>query len=207
MEGAATLVADLSTWINGQTVAEPLDHEEYGNPYKMLAIDDALYVLSAAPDLVIKVALDGEISLVADLTKDGGHQVRTGIAEAPDGGFYVSSLSLFPFIDGDARVVKVAMDGTFADAWTKLTAVTDVVVAEDGTLYAIEMTTGNSMDHPQNPGTGRLVKQTGPDTLEEVVTGLNLPVAMRIGTDGKFYIAGPAWGNNQGDGWITTIGM
>jgi hypothetical protein len=69
------------------------------------------------------------------------------------------------------------------------------------------MTTGNSQDAPQNPGTGRLVRQTGPDTLEEVVTALNLPVAMRLGADGMFYIAGPAWGSNKGDGWITRIGM
>jgi sugar lactone lactonase YvrE len=206
-DGATKLVADLSSWIPEQTVAEPLDHEPYGNPFKMIAHEGALFVVSAAPDLLIKVTPAGEITLVADLTKDGGHQTRTGLVAAPDGGFYVSTLSNFPFLDGDAKVTKVEEDGTFAVVWTKLTAALDVAVTADGTLYAIEMTTGNSMDHPQNPGTGRLVRQTGPDTLEEVVTGLNLPVAMRLGADDMFYVAGPAWGSNEGDGWITRIGM
>ena len=63
--------------------------------------------------------------------------------------------------------------------------------APDGTLYAAEMATGNTDQAPfVSPGTGRVVRQTGPDSLEEVVTGLDYPIAMAWGPDGAIYVGG-----------------
>jgi hypothetical protein len=111
-----------------------------------------------------------------------------------------------PFPDGAAKVVHVAADGTVTDAWTGLTTVTGVAVGDDGTLYAIEMSTGNLEEEPfLTPGSGRLVRQTGPESLEVVVSGLMFPVALRAAPDGALYIALPALGADDGSGQIVEV--
>jgi plastocyanin len=46
------------------------------------------------------------------------------------------------------------------------------------------------------PATGKLVRQTGPDSSEDVLTGLDYPIALRQGPDGAIYVAFPAFGAN-----------
>jgi hypothetical protein len=56
--------------------------------------------------------------------------------------------------------------------------VTGIAVEPDGTLYAAEMATGDpaNMVEPQfQPFTGRAVRQTGLDSLEEVATDMLFP--------------------------------
>jgi hypothetical protein len=204
-DGTATLLADLNAWVQKNPTASPVDHDPEGNPFKMIAGDGALWVVIATPDQIVTVKPDGTVARAADLTTGGMHDVLTGIAASPDGGIDVSTLSVYPYTDGTARVVHVAADGALSDAWTKLTAVTDVAVGSDGTLYTLEMTTGNSTDAPMNPGTGRIVRQTGPDSLEAVASGFTLPVAMRIGPDGMAYVASPAVGADSGTGTIVKV--
>ena len=73
--------------------------------------------------------------------------------------------------------------------------VTGLAVSPAGDLYALEMSTGNSKEPPYvHPHTGRIVKQTGPDSLTEVVTGLDYPIAMATGPDGALYVSTPAFG-------------
>ena len=66
--------------------------------------------------------------------------------------------------------------------------------------------------HGEDPGaialgTGRVVRMTGPDTMEPIVTGLALPVAMDFGPDGALYIAGPTFGADEGQGTILRIDL
>jgi plastocyanin len=67
------------------------------------------------------------------------------------------------------------------------------------------MATGNETKEGMRPNAGRIVRQTGPDSLEEVVTGLNYPIALEQGPDGDLYVAGPAYGGNDRDGWILKV--
>jgi hypothetical protein len=204
-DGKATLVADLNAWVKDNPVASPPDHDEEGNPFKMVAGAGVLWVVIATPDQVVTVKPDGTVARVADLTKGGMHEILTGIALTQDGGADVGTLSVFPYTDGSAKVVQVASDGSFSDVWTGLTAVTDVARGADGMLYALEMSTGNTTDTPMNPGTGRIVRQTGADGVEEVVAGFTFPVAMRIGSDGMAYVAAPAVGADNGEGTIVMV--
>ena len=65
------------------------------------------------------------------------------------------------------------------------------------------MSTGNLAEPPFfNPASGRIVRQTGPDTAEAVHEGLMFPIAMEIGPDGAFYVSTPAIGANDGSGAI-----
>jgi hypothetical protein len=205
--GGAELVADVSAFIREHPVTEkPRDFDTDGQPYAMLAMGDAFWVTEGNSNQVLRVGLDGTVARVADLSR--GHPIPTGIAPAPGGGAYVAFFTHAPYTEGSAKVVKVAPDGTVTDVWTGLTLVTALAVGPDGTLYALEMATGHG-DDPDAiaPGTGRVVRMTGPDTMELVVTGLMLPVAMDFGRDNALYIAGPTYGADEGQGTILRIDL
>jgi plastocyanin len=65
------------------------------------------------------------------------------------------------------------------------------------------MSTGN--EDGMRPGTGRIVRQTGPSSVAEVAIGLELPIAMKQGPDGGLYVAMPAYGNNDLAGVILRV--
>jgi hypothetical protein len=104
-------------------------------------------------------------------------------------------------------VLHVAPDGTVSEHWTGLTLVTALAAGPDGSLYALEMATGIDPADPASiaPGSGRVMRRTGPDSAEDVVTGLDLPVAMEFGPDGALYVAGPAFGADDGEGTILRV--
>ena len=204
--GTATLVADLSAW----TRANPLaflnpDFDPDAAGFSLVADEGAGKLWSVNPNggEVFTVTQDGTVTRVADLSV--GHPVPTGLALAPQGGVYVGFLTAIPLPQGAARVVHVAPDGTVTDAWTGLSAVTDVAVGPDGTLYATEL--GQGIEQPPFlvPGTGRVVRQTGPGSAEPVATGLMFPISLAFGPDGGLYVSLPALGANNGEGVIARI--
>ncbi len=203
--GEVELIANISAFIRDNPVVEiPGDYDTDGQPYAMLAMDDAFWVTEGNSNQVLRVGLDGSISRVADLSR--GHPIPTGIAPIPDGGAYVGYFSRAPYEEGVAKVVKVSQDGTVSDVWTGLTLVTALAVGPDGALYALEMATGHGDDPGAiAPGTGRVVRMIGPDEGEPVVTGLPLPAAMAFGPDGTLYISSPVYGADDGQGTILRI--
>jgi uncharacterized cupredoxin-like copper-binding protein len=204
-DGSLALVADTAAWISANpTVFKPADYNAEGELYGMVAIGNTLWVVESNNGQVLKVSLDGAIERVADLSQN--HPLPTGMAPSPNGGVYVGFLTPAPYTDGSAKVVEVTPDGKVADVWTGLTMITAVAVAPDGTLYAAEMATGN-VDKPPYvaPDTGRVVRRTGPDKLEEVATHVNYPVAMAFGPDKALYVAAPALGTIDPDGYILRI--
>ena len=207
-DGTSELVADLSAWVRANPVAElPGDSDPDAAGYSLVADEAAgvLWVGDPNSGQILSVTPDGTVARIADLS--AGHPVPTRLVADPAGGVYVGTLTAVPFADGSAKVMHVTADGTVEDVWTGLTTVTDVAVGEDGSLYALELSTGNLAEPPfLIPGSGRIVHQTGPDTLEVVADGLMLPVAMEIGPDGAFYVATPAIGANGGEGMIMRLG-
>jgi hypothetical protein len=155
---------------------------------------------------ILNVTLDGTVTRIADLSAE--HLVPTGFAAAPQGGIYVGFLTPVPYPDGTAKVSHIAPDGTVTDVWTGLTAVTDVAVGPDGTLYAAELSTGNLQAPPfLVPGSGRIVHQTGPDSAENVATGLMLPISLGFGPDGGLYVSQPAIGADRGAGTVARLDL
>jgi DNA-binding beta-propeller fold protein YncE len=191
-------------------VAEPPpgDDDADGEVWHLLSTADstAFWVVESNQGQVLQITPAGDITRIADLS--AGHPVPTGIAPAPDGGVYVGNLTVFPFLDGAAKVVHVAPDGTVTDHWTGLTAVAALAVGPDGALYALEMVTGSIEQDPFIlPDSGRIVRQTGPDTLDVVAEGLNFPIGLDVGPDGAFYVSSPALGATLGQGTIARLDL
>ena len=171
----------------------------------MTAGDDGFWVLEANRGELLWVALDGQVTRIVDLSAN--HPVWSALTVAPDGGVYAGTLTPAPHTEGTARVVHIAPDGQVTDVWTVLTTVTGLAVGPDGSLYALEMATDISPDGNMRPGTGRLVRQTGLDSYEEVVTGLEYPIDLELGPDGALYVALPAYGANDQAGAIIRVDL
>jgi plastocyanin len=199
-DGTMTLVADITSWLPENPPAfVPPDYGSDGSLFDLEAAGDALLLSEAVGGQLIRVTPEGEITLVADLSE--GHLVPTGIAVDADGNAYVGHETAAPYGDGASKVVMVTPDGTVSDVWTGLTVVTDVAIGPDGSLYAAEMATGFAegvADMP--PDSGRVVRQTGPDTLEPVVTDLPYPAYIGFDAEGRLVIGAPAFGPDAGVG-------
>lgn len=206
-DGTTELVADLSAWVRANPVKElPADFDPDAAGYSMVADEAAglLWVSDPNSGQILSVTPAGVITRIADLS--AGHPVPTKMVLDPKGGIYVGTLTAVPFADGTAKVMHVAADGTVSDVWTGLTVVTDVAIGADGSLYALEMSTGNIPQPPfLQPGSGKIVHQTSDGKTEDVVDGLNLPIAMDMAADGSLYIAMPASGANAGQGSIMRL--
>jgi hypothetical protein len=207
--GTTELVADLSAWVRANPVASlPPDFDPDAAGFSLIAdaATNSFWVDNPNSGEILNVTLDGTVTRIADLSAE--HLVPTGFAAAPQGGIYVGFLTPVPYPDGTAKVSHIAPDGTVTDVWTGLTAVTDVAVGPDGTLYAAELSTGNLQAPPfLVPGSGRIVHQTGPDSAENVATGLMLPISLGFGPDGGLYVSQPAIGADRGAGTVARLDL
>lgn len=212
-DGTLTLVADISTWLVSHPPAfVPPDYASDGSLFDLEATSDALLVSEAVGGQIIRVTPEGEMSTLADLSEQ--HPVPTGIAVDADDNAYVTFETTPPYADGSTKVVKITPDGTVSDVWTGLTRVADLAFGPDGMLYAAELSTDNTESFPfVQPHTGRIVRQSGPDTMDVIAEGLDFPVGLGFDADGALYVSGPANGAtpedgaNPGAGWLARVEM
>jgi hypothetical protein len=198
--GEAKVVADLETFeMENNPDPNAIDSDPYG---LVVGTDGMVYVADAGGNDVVKVdPTTGEISVLAVIpglpgqeanpARGGANEidpVPTGLALAPDGGLYVSTLSGGPFIPGTAVLFHVAMDGTVTQVAGGLTMLGDVTVAPDGTIYVVTMSE-NFLDASGMPAPGAIVKidpATGASTT--VLSGIPFPNGIAFDADGNAYI-------------------
>jgi hypothetical protein len=81
-----------------------------------------------------------------------------------------------------------------------------LTLGPDGTLYAAELSAEMSEAEPFiTADTGRILRQAGPNSAEEIASGLDMPVAARIGPDGALYVSTPAFGGDDDAGKVVRI--
>ncbi len=203
-DGSVRLVSSGMAYVDKHPPEHKYHFIELGEPYAMVVDDEGFWIVDANRGLLIHTRPDGTSRTIADLSLD--HPVPTAIAHSPDGNFYVGYLGPGPHTDGEQKVVKVTRDGVVTDYLTGLAMVTGIAVGADGVLYALDMSTGNTNEPPSiYPNTGRIVRQTGPSTFDEVVTGLDFPISMQFGPDGGLYVSLPAISPNPTAGSIIRI--
>ena len=199
-DGSIELVVDLGAWLTANPPAFiPPDYDPTGSWFDLESDGEKLWVSEAVGGYLLTVSVDGEVTVMADLSE--GHLVPTGVALDGEGGAYVGFETTVPYPEGGSKVVHVAADGTVSDFWTGLTVVTDVAMGPDGMLYAAEMATGNTETEPYlTPNSGKVVKMTGPDTAEPVLTDLDAPAYLGFDADGMLYLTYPAFSADAGVG-------
>ena len=208
-DGSWEIVVDLGAWFsaNPTSFIAP-DYNPLGSLFDMETDGETFWVSEAVGGRLVTATSDGRVELMADLSL--GHQVPTGVALDGEGGAYVGFLTSAPYPDGGAKVVHVAADGTVTDHWTGLTGVTDIAVGPDGLLYAAEMATGNTSEPPfLTPNSGRVVRMTGPDSLEPVLVDIDAPVHLGFDAGGALYVTLPAYApeNVEGTGSLVRVDL
>jgi hypothetical protein len=162
--------------------------EIVSNPADMaVAEDGTIYIADASGNSVIKWTADGGAELFAAwIVDEVGSAVPTAVAIGPDGDLYVGFLSGFPYAPGTARVERFGVDGVLKETYGGLTLVVDLVVTEDGTVYALEMASGYG-DTGFVPDSGRIVIVSA-DGVTPVVEGLNIPYGMAQDAQGNWLV-------------------
>ena len=129
--------------------------------------------------------------------------VPSDVVQGPDGAWYVSQLVGFPFEPGSSTIWRVE-PGQEPEAFaTGLTNVTSLAVADDGTLYAVELATDGLLAGPV--GALREITPHGDGDQHGVVAdGLNQPYGLAIRGGVAFLTLG-AIGPADGGGSVVRL--
>ncbi len=117
--------------------------------------------------------------------------VPTAVVVDADGVAYVSLLMGFPFLPEMTKVVKVDVDGTVSDYATGLTSLTDLQLAPNGEMYAIQLAVFG--EQGPTPATGALV-HISEGNSEVILSELNFPTGLAFNEDGDAYLTIDALG-------------
>ena len=187
------------------------------NPFALEMNEDGTgAIVDAGMNALLFLDASGQLSTLSvfpnvDATAPDGAEipanaVPTGLATAPDGSYYVGTLTGFPFPPGGATVYGVAGGGSEPlVAYDGFTNIIDVALAPDGSLYVLEFNRAGMLSiDPANPATleGQLTR-IAPDGTREVVAseGLIAPTGLAIDAEGTPYVAVFGVLGNMGQVW------
>jgi hypothetical protein len=128
------------------------------NPVDVFAGHDTLLVADAGQNTVLRIGRHGRIHVVSVFPNTppeptGMQAVPTGVVVGPDGFYYVSQLTGFPFPVGGAKIFRVnPRTGAFTTYATGFTNAMDLAFGPDGTLYVLEID-HDSLFPPVGPST------------------------------------------------------
>ncbi|MEO6759689.1 MAG: ScyD/ScyE family protein [Saprospiraceae bacterium] len=172
------------------------------DPYSV-AVDAAqnYYVADAAANAIIKVTPAGVMSVFATFPPFPNplpfgppviDAVPTRILAKPGGGFYVCTLTGFPFLDGAAAVYTVDGTGSVTPYATGLTQVTDLALdANTGDLYALQIGHFDLMGMPPGyaPNSAKVTRIKTDGSRETAAEGFDLSAGMTLDGQGNLYVS------------------
>jgi hypothetical protein len=181
--------------------------EVVSNPVDVaLAEDGTLYIADASGNSVFTWNEADGLNLFVSwqVNDDTTQPVPTSIDIGPDGDIYIGFLSGYPYLPGSARIERYATDGTLEETYDGLTYVTDLLVTDDGTVYAVEMANGYG-DTGFFANSGRVVKLVGGD-IGVVLDGLNYPYGLAQSPTGELFVTVDSAFLAPGSGRVIPVG-
>ena len=169
------------------------------NPFDLERISGGYLAVDAGGNSLLQVTDGGVVSTVAvfpavmvEFPPGSGDMipmdaVPTSVTVGPDGAYYVTQLTGFPFPPGGASVWRVEPGGDPEVYATGFNNILDAAFAADGSLYVLEMFHNGILSG--NP-TGA-VTRVWPDGRRAVVAreGLITPTGLTIGPDHALYVS------------------
>ncbi|MCW3023656.1 MAG: exported protein of unknown function [Conexibacter sp.] len=170
------------------------------NPVDVIAGHRRLVIADAGGNSLLKAGRDGSVEVLSLFAnrqvKDpfGPGQipmqaVPTGVVKGPDGAYYMSQLTGFPFPVGGANVYRVDRHtgeaAVFAGGFTNIM---DLTFDGDGTLWVLEID-HDSLLGGTTDGAIYSVDSSGQKTLLDLPAGtLTAPGGITVGDDGALYV-------------------
>jgi hypothetical protein len=102
----------------------------------------------------------------------------------------VGNLNTFPIQEGSSKILKITPSGQLGTVAKGFTTVLGVAFDHEGYMYVLENTTNNLFPPPF---TSKVLRVTD-DDLQEIASGLFLPMAMTFGPDGDLYVSNVGFG-------------
>jgi hypothetical protein len=117
--------------------------------------------------------------------------VPTGVVKGPDGFYYVSQLTGFPFPPGGAKVFRVdPRTGDYTTFASGFTNIMDLDFGDDGTLYVLEIDTDSLVPPGTTDGGLWTVSRRGTARKVALPAGtLTMPGGIAVGRHGKLYVS------------------
>ena len=203
--GHAKQLEDIAGY---EASANPDGAQIDSNPFGLLALPGHRVVADAGGNSLLDVAANGSISTVATFPKIPGpfgprDVVPTDVVVGPDGAYYVSSLTGFPFTAGTASVYRVVPGQAPTVYATGLTMVTDLAFGSDGSLYTLQHASGiPGVPFPfAGPGAIRQVPPGGGAASTLVAGGLPRATGLAVGHDGALYVSVNGASSGNGAVW------
>jgi len=187
-----TLVANLSAYQQANPVMNPNpgDFEPDGTWYNMVAVGHDLYAVEPNHGEVAKIAANGKISRVIDISASQGHVVPSAMTY-DRGNLYVGSLGVFPQIVGSSNIYKISPGGQISIAASGFDMILGLAFDGRDRMYVLEMTAGNPAPVPN---TGRVTRVDPSGVREVIADGLFFPTGMTLGPDGNLYVSNVGFG-------------
>ena len=169
------------------------------NPVDFAVADDGtIYIIDASCNCMFSWSEADGTQIAAAWPVGDTTAVPTSVDIGPNGDLYVGFLTGFPFPTGGATIERWS-GGELAETFTGLTAVTDVLVTEDGTIYAVEY---GVFDQGWGPGQVVTVTADGPET---VLGDLTTPYALAMDGEGNLFVTTNSSGGEGGQ--VIAVGM
>jgi hypothetical protein len=181
--------------------------ELVSNPIDLAMADDGtVYVADASGNSVLTWTEGGGPKLFASWTESDteAQPVPTTVALGPNSDVYISFLTGYPFEPGSSRIEVYGSDGTLKTTYENLSFVTDVLVTDDGSIYAVEFSSGFG-DTGWIGDSGRIVKVSDGDN-EVIADGLNFPYGIALSPNGELVASINSFGMGADGKLITDQG-
>jgi hypothetical protein len=179
---SVNLFADVLAY---EAAANPGGEDIDSNPVGVLRRGGSYVVADAGGNAIVRASHKGVFSTVTAVPRapapppfNDADPVPTSVLRGPDGAFYFSQLTGFPFTPGVANIWRVVPGSAPTVYASGLTNVTDLAFARDGSLYAVEIASEGLLSGP----IGSLVKIApgGGSTHETVAGGLFAPYGVAL---------------------------
>jgi hypothetical protein len=170
------------------------------NPNSLLKQRRGYVAVDAGGNDLLKVRRNGDISTIAVFpfgsaeappflglppgTMIPVQPVPTGVVKGPDGAYYVSQLTGFPFPPGAANIYRVVPGSAPKVYASGLTNVTDLAFGRDGRLYVVEISKAGLLNEASETDSVGDVVRIGRHGSKHVVSD-NLPSPYGIAIDRK----------------------
>jgi hypothetical protein len=164
--GGFSLFADV---LANEAVANPDGTDIDSNPVGLVRQGEGYILADAGGNAVVRASHKGTFTTITPLppTSIGADAVPTSVVKGPDGAYYISQLTGFPFQQGAASIWRVVPGQAPTVYASGLTNLTDLAFAPDGTLYAVEISSAGLLNGP----IGALVRITPGGSQHTTVLG------------------------------------
>jgi hypothetical protein len=183
----------VSTFMRGRGITD-------SNPFSA-AMDGSnnVYVADAAANTVAKFNAANVGTIVRTLPDFANptpvgppfiNQVTTKIIARPDGGFYLATLTGFPFIEGKATIYAISTEGVVTPFKTGMSLITDLALDPNtGDLYALQLASFSLQTFGFAPNSSKITRIKPDGSTQVVATGFGPASGMALDQKGNLFVS------------------